>query len=76
MTRLPNTDATSVAVTARSTGGEDLDETLEETPPASDAPAQRDDWEVHRRFGEVPAYNGPRLAAPDLVTLAAPNLVS
>jgi hypothetical protein len=59
-------------VTARSTGGEDLDETLEETLPAGDAP-ERGDWEVHRRFGEVPAYNGPRLAAPDLVRLAAPN---
>ena len=36
----------------------------------------RDDWEAHRRFGEVPAYNGPRLPAPDLVRLARPNPVS
>jgi quercetin 2,3-dioxygenase len=36
----------------------------------------RADWEAHRRFGEVPAYQGPRLAAPDLVRLAAPNPVS
>jgi len=63
-------------VTARSTGDEDLDGTLEETFPASDAPAKRDDWEAHRRFGDVPAYNGRRLAAPDLVRLAAPNPVS
>jgi len=63
-------------VTERSTGGEDLDETPEETLPASDAPAQRDEREVHRRFGEVPADNGPRLAAPDLVRLAAATPVS
>jgi hypothetical protein len=36
----------------------------------------RDDWEAHRRFGEVPAYAGPRLAAPDLARLARPNPVS
>ena len=36
----------------------------------------RDDWEAHRRFGDVPAYNGPRLAAPDLLRLANPNPVS
>jgi quercetin 2,3-dioxygenase len=36
----------------------------------------RDDWEAHRRFGEVDAYNGPRLAAPDLLKLSAPNPVS
>ena len=36
----------------------------------------RDDWEAHRRFGDVPAYNGPRLAAPDLLRLATPNPVS
>jgi redox-sensitive bicupin YhaK (pirin superfamily) len=36
----------------------------------------REDWEAHRRFGEVPAYKGPRLAAPDLLRLAAPNPVS
>ena len=63
-------------MTARCTGGEDLDETVAETFPASDAPAQREDWEAHRRLGEVPAYTGPRLAAPDLVRLAAPKPVS
>ena len=36
----------------------------------------REDWEAHRRFGDVPAYNGPRLPAPELVRLAAPNPVS
>lgn len=38
--------------------------------------AARDDWEAHRRFGDVPAYTGPRLAAPELVRLARPNPVS
>jgi redox-sensitive bicupin YhaK (pirin superfamily) len=36
----------------------------------------RDDWEAHRRFGEVPAYNGPRLPAPELTRLAQPNPIS
>lgn len=36
----------------------------------------RSDWEAHRRFGEVPAYSGPRLPAPDLVRLARPNPLS
>ena len=36
----------------------------------------RDDWESHRRFGEVPAYKGPRLSAPELTRLAQPNPVS
>jgi redox-sensitive bicupin YhaK (pirin superfamily) len=36
----------------------------------------REDWEAHRRFGDVPAYHGPRLPAPELVRLAAPNPVS
>ena len=36
----------------------------------------RDDWEAHRRFGDVPAYEGPRIPAPDLVRLASPNPVS
>jgi redox-sensitive bicupin YhaK (pirin superfamily) len=36
----------------------------------------RADWEAHRRFGDVPAYNGPRLAAPDLLRLARPEPVS
>jgi redox-sensitive bicupin YhaK (pirin superfamily) len=35
-----------------------------------------DDWENGRRFGDVPAYKGPRLSAPDLVRLARPNPVS
>ena len=38
--------------------------------------AARDDWEAHRRFGEVPAYNGPRLQAPDLLKFARPNPAS
>ncbi|HMD88229.1 MAG TPA: pirin family protein [Anaerolineaceae bacterium] len=36
----------------------------------------REDWEAHRRFGEVPGEHGPRLAAPSLVRFARPNLVS
>jgi redox-sensitive bicupin YhaK (pirin superfamily) len=36
----------------------------------------REDWEAHRRFGDVPAYRGPRLAAPELVRLAVPNPIS
>jgi redox-sensitive bicupin YhaK (pirin superfamily) len=36
----------------------------------------RADWEMHRRFGEVAGYRGPRLAAPDLVRFARPNPVS
>jgi hypothetical protein len=27
----------------------------------------REDWEQHRRFGDVKAYRGPRLSAPPLV---------
>ncbi len=36
----------------------------------------RADWESGRRFGDVTAYRGPRLSAPDLVRLARPNPVS
>ena len=36
----------------------------------------RTDWEARRRFGDVPAYNGPRLAAPELMRLARPEPVS
>jgi redox-sensitive bicupin YhaK (pirin superfamily) len=36
----------------------------------------RDDWEAHRRFGDVPAYSGARIPAPALVRLAQPNPVS
>jgi redox-sensitive bicupin YhaK (pirin superfamily) len=36
----------------------------------------RTDWEAHRRFGDVPAYRGPRIPAPPLVRLAPPNPVS
>ena len=36
----------------------------------------RADWEAHRRFGDVTAYNGPRLSAPALVRLAPPNPLS
>jgi redox-sensitive bicupin YhaK (pirin superfamily) len=32
----------------------------------------RDDWEAGRRFGEVRAYEGPRLAAPPLVARPVP----
>jgi redox-sensitive bicupin YhaK (pirin superfamily) len=36
----------------------------------------RDDWESGRRFGNVTAYKGQRLHAPELVRLARPNPVS
>jgi len=36
----------------------------------------RGDWAEHRRFGEVVAYNGPRLEAPEVTRLAQPNPVS
>ena len=36
----------------------------------------RTDWESHERFGDVRAYDGPRLAAPSLVRFARPNPVS
>jgi redox-sensitive bicupin YhaK (pirin superfamily) len=36
----------------------------------------RADWEDRRRFGDVSAYQGPRLDAPSLVRFARPNPVS
>jgi len=36
----------------------------------------RTDWAERRRFGEVKAYNGPRLNAPTLARFARPNPVS
>ena len=36
----------------------------------------RADWEDGQRFGEVAAYEGPRLNAPSLVRFARPNPVS
>jgi hypothetical protein len=36
----------------------------------------RADWEAHRHFGDVTAYDGPRLSAPALVHLARPNPIS
>lgn len=36
----------------------------------------REDWEAHRRFGDVTAYRGPRLAAPEVMRLATPNPMS
>ena len=36
----------------------------------------RADWEQGHRFGEVTAYDGPRLNAPSLVRFARPNPVS
>jgi redox-sensitive bicupin YhaK (pirin superfamily) len=38
--------------------------------------AARTDWEGHRRFGDVRAYAGPRLAAPALVRAVRPEPVS
>jgi quercetin 2,3-dioxygenase len=34
------------------------------------------DWEERRRFGEVRAFDGPRLSAPELTRLAQPNPAS
>lgn len=36
----------------------------------------RADWEQRQRFGEVAAYDGPRLSAPSLVRFARPNPAS
>ena len=36
----------------------------------------RDDWENHRRFGEVIGQHGDRLAAPEFVRFTPPNPVS
>jgi redox-sensitive bicupin YhaK (pirin superfamily) len=36
----------------------------------------RSDWQSHQRFGEVKAYQGPRLDAPPLQRFAPPNAVS
>jgi redox-sensitive bicupin YhaK (pirin superfamily) len=36
----------------------------------------RADWEAHRRFGDVNAYRGPRIGAPELARFARPNPVS
>jgi redox-sensitive bicupin YhaK (pirin superfamily) len=36
----------------------------------------RTDWEEHRAFGDVPAYDGPRLSAPSLTRPARPNPLS
>ena len=36
----------------------------------------RSDWQHHQRFGEVTAYNGPRLDAPPLQRFAQPNPAS
>jgi redox-sensitive bicupin YhaK (pirin superfamily) len=36
----------------------------------------RNDWQAKRRFGEVEAYNGPRLEAPELARLARANPMS
>lgn len=36
----------------------------------------REDWESHIRFGDVTAYEGPRLKSPDIVRFAIPNPMS
>ena len=36
----------------------------------------RSDWQSHQRFGEVTAYQGPRLTAPPLQRFASPNPAS
>jgi hypothetical protein len=36
----------------------------------------REDWELRRRFGDVPSYQGERLAAPELARIARPGAMS
>ena len=36
----------------------------------------REDWQLHRRFGDVPSYEGDRLAAPELARIARPGALS
>jgi len=36
----------------------------------------RTDWDERRGFGEVAAYDGPRLSAPELARLARPDPMS
>ena len=36
----------------------------------------RADWEEHRRFGDVNAYRGGRLKAPELLRFARPDPMS
>ena len=36
----------------------------------------REDWEMRRRFGDVPSYQGDRLAAPELARIARPDALS
>lgn len=36
----------------------------------------KNDWENHLRFGDVTAYSGPRLTAPELKKLSRPNPIS
>ena len=43
---------------------------------AEEITAARTDWEAGRRFGEVTAYDGPRLTAPELTKFARPNPIS
>ena len=35
--------------------------------------AAREDWQAGRRFGEVPAYDGPPFAAPPFVARPVPR---
>ena len=43
---------------------------------AEEIATARSDWQHHQRFGEVTAYDGPRLDAPPLQRFAAPNPAS
>ena len=38
--------------------------------------SEEDAWSARGAFGDVPDYQGPRLAAPELTRLAQPNPVS
>jgi hypothetical protein len=43
---------------------------------AEEIAAARADWEAQRRFGDVPAYDGPRTPAPSLSRFVAPTPLS
>ena len=59
----------------RRTSANDLDRLSRDETPQEIREA-REDWEAHRRFGDVTAYQGPRLPAPEVMRLARPNPMS
>ncbi len=81
MTRAEMTLASGGGARVLLVGGEPFPETIlmwwnfvARTP--DEIRTAREDWEGRRRFGDVAAYQGPRLAAPELMRLARPNPIS